>query len=335
MAVDFRNPNIIFFGDDEGNLYASKDKGTTWRETKANCVSFTFDPLNPRRTYCAGPQSLWVSYDQGASWSNMSIPGTAAFNTVAFSALAPNVILAGSTGLYISQDNGKTWNEQDSGLGGSILQLRLDPANGSALYGEDNGGNSYVSTDSGEAWNQSKTGTSNLNPITIPSLPCQPLAYWSSNPQAGYAIGCIVNQASYTKDGGKTWNNCGTGPGTNSWIMPSYTRAVIDPRDSNKLMVASRGNGILLSTNGCQTWQFSNQGLGNLFVNSIVRDPNHPDTIYVGTEGGAYISYDNGQAWGPIDNGLLGATVVYSIAVDENSNVYATTPSGIFKLEAK
>ena len=81
----------------------------------------------------------------------MSIPGTAAFNTVAFSALAPNVILAGSTGLYISQDNGKTWNEQDSGLGGSILQLRLDLANGSALYGEDNGGNSYVSTDSGEA----------------------------------------------------------------------------------------------------------------------------------------------------------------------------------------
>ncbi|MGA7605700.1 MAG: hypothetical protein WCA79_07250, partial [Anaerolineales bacterium] len=136
-------------------------------------------------------------------------------------------------------------------------------------------------------------------------------------------------------DGGKTWSNCGTGPGTNPWIIRSYTRAVIDPRDSNKLMIATRGNGLVLSTDGCQTWRFSNQGLGNLFVNSIVRDSNHPDTIYVGTQGGSYISYDNGQTWGEINDGLLGATVVYSIAVDENSTVYATTPSGIFKLGVK
>ena len=335
LAIDSRNSNNIFFGDYEGNLYASRDGGMTWRQTKANCSSFTFDPANPRRTYCAGSQGLWVSSDQGTTWSNLSIPGTDAFNTIALSALAPDFVLAGSAGLYLSQDNGKTWNEQDSGLGGSILQLKLDPANGSALYGEDNGGNSYVSTDSGDTWNQSKTPTSNLNPTTIPSLPCQPLAYWSSNSQVGYAIGCIVNQAYYTKDGGKTWSNCGTGPGTNPWIIRSYTRAVIDPRDSNKLMIATRGNGLVLSTDGCQTWRFSNQGLGNLFVNSIVRDSNHPDTIYVGTQGGSYISYDNGQTWGEINDGLLGATVVYSIAVDENSTVYATTPSGIFKLGVK
>ena len=42
-----------------------------------------------------------------------------------------------------------------------------------------------------------------------------------------------------------------------------------------------------------------------------------------------------GNHWGEINDGLLGATVVYSIAVDENSTVYATTPSGIFKLGAK
>jgi tetratricopeptide (TPR) repeat protein/photosystem II stability/assembly factor-like uncharacterized protein len=335
LAIDSRNANNIFFGDYEGNLYASKDNGTTWSQTKANCSSFTFDPANPRRTYCAGSQGLWVSNDQGTTWSLLSIPGTGAFNTVALSALAPDFVLAGSTGLYLSQNNGKAWNEQDSGLAGSIFQLKLDPANGSTLYGEDNGGNSYVSTDSGETWNQSKIGTSSLNPPTIPSLPCQPLAYWSSNPQVGYAIGCVLNQAYYTKDGGKTWNNCGTSPGTNSWIMHSYTRAVIDPRDSNRLMIASGGNGILLSTNGCQTWQLSDQGLGNLFVNSVVRDPNHPDTIYVGTQGGSYLSYDNGQAWGKINDGLLGAIVVYSIVVDKDSNVYAATPYGIFKLASK
>ena len=34
-------------------------------------------------------------------------------------------------------------------------------------------------------------------------------------------------------------------------------------------------------------------------------------------------------------DGLLGATVVYSIAVDKDSNVYAATPYGVFKLESR
>jgi photosystem II stability/assembly factor-like uncharacterized protein len=335
LAIDYRSSKNIFFGDNDGNLYASSDGGTTWRQTSANCISFTFDPVNPRRTYCAGKQGLWVSSDQGITWSNLNIPGSGAFNTVAFSALAPNVILAGSAGLYISQDNGKTWNEQDSGLGGSIFQLKFDPANNSVLYGKDNVGSFYASNDSGHTWNQSKTDLSNLNPTTLPSLPCQPLIYWSSNPQVGYAIGCVVDQTYHTQDGGKTWSNCGSGPNTDGWIFHSDSRAVIDPKNSNILFIASRGSGVLVSSDGCQTWGSINQGLQSLFVGSIALDPNHPETIYAGTDGGGYISTDRGATWGQINDGLLGATVVYSIVVDPQSNVYAATPYGIFKLVSK
>jgi hypothetical protein len=70
-------------------------------------------------------------------------------------------------------------------------------------------------------------------------------------------------------------------------------------------------------------------------MNSIAFDPNKPDTIYAGTDSGAYVSFDVGQTWGQINDGLLGATVVYSIVVDNDSNVYAATPYGIFKLESK
>jgi photosystem II stability/assembly factor-like uncharacterized protein len=48
-----------------------------------------------------------------------------------------------------------------------------------------------------------------------------------------------------------------------------------------------------------------------------------------------YISFDGGKTWGQVNDGLLGATVVYSITVDKDSNVYAATPYGIFKLEGK
>jgi photosystem II stability/assembly factor-like uncharacterized protein len=52
-------------------------------------------------------------------------------------------------------------------------------------------------------------------------------------------------------------------------------------------------------------------------------------------DSGAYVSFDGGKTWVQINNGLLGATVVYSIVVDKDNNVYAATPYGIFKLEGK
>jgi photosystem II stability/assembly factor-like uncharacterized protein len=72
-----------------------------------------------------------------------------------------------------------------------------------------------------------------------------------------------------------------------------------------------------------------------LFVTAIAIDPNNPDTLYAATDGGAYVSFDSGQTWNQINDGLLGATVVYSIVVDKDGNVYAATPYGIFHYEGK
>jgi len=47
------------------------------------------------------------------------------------------------------------------------------------------------------------------------------------------------------------------------------------------------------------------------------------------------VSFNGGQSWDQINDGLLGANVVYSIVVDLQSNVYVATPYGIFKLESK
>ena len=53
------------------------------------------------------------------------------------------------------------------------------------------------------------------------------------------------------------------------------------------------------------------------------------------TAPGATISFNGGGSWNQVNDGLLGATVVYSIVVDKEGNVYAATPYGIFKLEGK
>jgi photosystem II stability/assembly factor-like uncharacterized protein len=109
----------------------------------------------------------------------------------------------------------------------------------------------------------------------------------------------------------------------------------IDPDYKEKLIIATNGEGVNITMDGCQTLQSSNAGLGSLFVNSVAIDPNNPDNVYAGTDGGAYVSTNGGQTWGQVNDGLLGATVVYSIVVDKDGNVYAATPYGIFRLESK
>ena len=102
-------------------------------------------------------------------------------------------------------------------------------------------------------------------------------------------------------------------------------------------------NPFLTSVDG-SLWQFDLRGTTTLMVkpsfaspviNSLALDPNHPDTVYAGTDSGAYISFDFGKTWSEINNGLTDTMVIYSIIVDKDSNTYAATPNGIFQLERK
>jgi len=142
------------------------------------------------------------------------------------------------------------------------------------------------------------------------------------------------NEVYRSDDGGESWSICSY-PHSNLGSPQRKSGLFIQPGNADRILLATRGNGILLSLDGCQSWQTSNTGLKNLFVNILSFDPKHPSTLYAGTNDGAYVSFDGGATWGQINDGLLGATVVYSIVVDKDSNVYAATPYGIFKLEGK
>jgi photosystem II stability/assembly factor-like uncharacterized protein len=141
-----------------------------------------------------------------------------------------------------------------------------------------------------------------------------------------YAIDRVHQK--YSTDNGKTWQSCGTDVTTSR----SDSRLALDLQ-GKRLYLATPGQGVMISTDKCGSWQPSNNGLTNLYVNTLAIDPNNSNTIYAGTDGGAYISFDSSTTWGQVNDGLLGATVVYSIVVDKDSNVYAATPYGVFKLD--
>jgi photosystem II stability/assembly factor-like uncharacterized protein len=110
----------------------------------------------------------------------------------------------------------------------------------------------------------------------------------------------------------------------------------LDPTDPDRLLIATIGDGVLLTEDGCASWTRSNDGLKSLYVNTVAIHPRDPQRAYAGTQdAGAYVSYDGGRHWAAANEGLpgVGALRIYSIAVGAEGDVYAATPDRILKLE--
>ncbi len=265
---------------------------------------------------------LYTSLDKGRTWEYFTDPA----DRLAFDADAKTIYrLQGNEAAY-SIDGGSTWINislpyQNTRAIGASLQTA-----GRIYIAYDDVTRIFYSSNRGSTWEEARlvcgnSGCIGWNPVFLPA-----------NNQSQILSMAEDTSIFLSRDDGATWVNC-TWPGT--WIADSLSPLAIDPNNPNKLVVATNGEGVSITTDGCQSWTPANTGLGSLFVNSIAIDPNNPNTIYAGTDGGAYVSFNGGTTWGEINDGLLGATVVYSIVVDSESNVYAATPYGIFKLEGK
>jgi hypothetical protein len=226
--------------------------------------------------------------------------------------------------LFHSTDQGTHWDTLS--LPSGCERVSANPFAPGALIASCSGRDPktiFYSNDFGKTWQTSSGG--NIDRMDIVRL-----FFGGSTGQSVYAI---AGPDYRSDDGGKSWQDCGYTNAISSVFTNS--RLIVDPQNPDHLFRTSKGGGVLVNTDGCRSWTGSNAGLDSLFVNSLARDPKNVHTLYAGTDGGAYVSFNSGETWGQINDGLLGATVVYSIVVDPQSNVYAATPYGIFKLEGK
>jgi photosystem II stability/assembly factor-like uncharacterized protein len=323
------------------SLFISTDGGISWAERHNGLGStraeLKIDTMGNTGMYMATytePNSygfgckLYRSTDNGKSW--LTIKSGATWCGPAFdSANAFYLIELGA--LQKSWNGGRMWlwnrHEPEGSevlhrlpewfqFDSTVKSISANPYINGLIYAA--GNNIYYSTIGGGDW-QLSGGSDGLLDARL---------FYTNQSKMIYAIG--RTHQSYSTDNGVIWQNCGQ----DVTASQSDTRLALDVQGS-LLYLATLGQGVMVSNDSCQSWQSSNNGLSNLFVNTLAIDPNNSNTIYAGTDGGAYISYDSGATWGQVNDGLLGATVVYSIAVDKDSNVYAATPYGIFKLEGE
>jgi len=330
IAISLNDANLIYLGG--SGVIVSKDGGISWEELRNGLptgrLTLSINPYDHNHFYLDGGLGpLFSSEDSGANWRLFTEEGLG----LAFDADGTSIYRVGEDALLFRENGQEHWNRIDI-PGKRIRGVASHPTTPGVLYlvawnGESGYDASIYRIENGILGKEIGMPRPN-NVYADPAYHFAP-----SNPDRMYLSSSNALPI-YSNDGGASWSKCGDSRAYSGFSV-SNTRFAVHPSDSNTVFLGSTGYGILKSNDGCHSWKFSNSGLDSLSVNTIAIDPNNPDIVYIGTDSGAFISFNGGETWGQVNDGLLGATVVYSIVVDKDSNVYAATPYGIFKLEGK
>ncbi|MBS1727519.1 MAG: glycosyl hydrolase [Armatimonadetes bacterium] len=99
-----------------------------------------------------------------------------------------------------------------------------------------------------------------------------------------------------------------------------YDRVFVNPTDENDLWLT--GVPLIRSRDGGKTWTQGTNGRVHVDYHTVYFDPRSKGTIWVGNDGGAYFTRNDGESWDHIENLSVGQST--TLAVDDASpyNIY-------------
>jgi photosystem II stability/assembly factor-like uncharacterized protein len=313
IAIDQKSPAIVYVGTGESNMrnsvsigngvYKSTDAGSNWKkiglDSTEHISKIIIDPSNSQVLYLSAPGPLWSG--------------------------------SRHRGLYKSVNGGDTWEKIlyiDAETG--CADILIDPTNPQVVfasmwqfrrqpYSFSSGGNNsglYKSTDGGKTWREIKNG--------LPPKPFGRIAMTlaASDPKQMIAIVESKNTGLYiSDDGGESWKS--QSATMNIVARPFYFSTIeIDPKDPKRVyrpafQFAYSSDGGLSFTESSYDGGWVHSDMHALWIN-----PANTNVMYVGTDGGVYMSVDRGVTW-QFNHGLP-VGQFYHVAVDlrEPYNVY-------------
>jgi photosystem II stability/assembly factor-like uncharacterized protein len=143
-----------------GNLgfQKSTDGGKTWKKIAdgvngpVDFHTMTVSQVNPNVAYGVDHGKMQRSKDEGKNWEVVNT-NMGNIITLATNRSSENNVFAGTTsGLYVSNDNGSSWDKLS--LTDAVTALTINPANDLELYAYANGQGLLTSIDGGKTWKQ-------------------------------------------------------------------------------------------------------------------------------------------------------------------------------------
>lgn len=312
ITIDQKNPDIVWVGTGESNMrnsvtigngiYRTDDGGDNWKrmglDNTQHIAKIIVDPSNSNVVYVAAPGPLWGDSED--------------------------------RGLYKTTNAGETWEKVlyiDEKTG--CADVIMDPKNPNVLYASmwqfrrkpwafssgGEGSGLYKSIDGGESWDridQSFTEDGVLGRVCLAISP--------SDPKKIYAIAESRNTGLFeSNDAGATWKrNSATG---NVVARPFYFSVLaVDPTDSKRIYRPAFD--LSMSDDGGQSFREASFEGGWVHGDhhAIWINPNNPQNIYLGTDGGLYVSYDRGNNFIFFNN--LPVSQFYHVSYDMKKPFY-------------
>ena len=205
---------------------------------------------------------------------------------------------------------------------GRIADVAVDPKNRDIWYVATASGGLWKTTNRGIAFQPifDDGGSYSLGCVTVDPRNSDIVWLGTGENESQRAIGWGDGIYKST-DAGKTWKNVGL---RNS---EHIAKILVDPRDSNVVLVASQGplfspggdRGLYKTTDGGQTWKPVLQITENTGITDIDIDPRNPDVIYAaayqrrrntstvvagGPDAGIFKTTDGGKTWKQLKEGL-------------------------------
>ncbi len=115
-----------------------------------------------------------------------------------------------------------------------------------------------------------------------------------------------------SKNGGGTWEKISNSLPPNLWV----SRVIASAHKKERVYVTLNGYRfdnftpyVFMSDNYGQTWKNISNNISTSPVNVIKEDPKNENILYVGTDNGVYVSFNNGENWQVFDGGLPNVAV--------------------------
>jgi len=312
-----------------GGLWVTHDAGTSWIAVEGlrgqSIRAFTQAPSNPSMLYAGTLEGVFRSNDSGASWTQISPPGSTEIHEVeslAVDPADPDIVYAGTWHLpWKTTDGGKNWKNIKQGVieDSDVFSIIVDPVRPRTVFLSACSG-IYKSENAGELFHKIEGIPSDARRTRV----------LMQDPNHREVVYAGTTQGLYkTTDAGRHFNAM-----TGADVI--VNDVFVDPADSNHVLLATDRGGVLASHDAGASFAPSNAGLSERKVDALLVDHADPARLYAGvvndkTYGGAFVTPNGGASWEQIGEGLDGRDV-FALAQAPDGTVVAGTSHGIFVL---
>jgi len=290
-------------------------------------------------------QLLWLLFFLGTTLTGLPACGVQsdAIVVIALHPRNPNILyIATNDYIYKSRDEGKSWEAISRGMTHSrVIAMAIDPAYPAIVYAGTKGDAVYKSYDGGHRWVSQRTGlddvtvTSVVNQIVF-GLPRQAPVPGDAPLPVTRLFAATTMGVFESADGGDTWTKRMAGM---KEILMVVTLAIHS--GCPDIVYAGTSGGVYKSSDRARTWAKVHQGMISpdvlssgraLMVNTVLIDPQRPDTVYAATLNGLYKTDDGARSWTRIGQ-TLPDQMINVLALDPtvSGTVYVAGREGVFK----